>query len=116
MRVDVYRNLRANKYSIRHKGKVIAHASNVTISQPEFVVSSAGRERVRREGRKNVHAFVRGELIGVNEETILDVTPNISYNPYTHETFQRNGKPIFTSEGYAVLRDDFKIEIGRAHV
>jgi hypothetical protein len=34
----------------------------VTLSDVTFAVSQAGRERVLREGRKNVHAFVVGTL------------------------------------------------------
>lgn len=67
MKVDVYRNLHNGMYSIRarsgqHKGLVIAHAKQVWLNDVEFVVSQSGRDRVLRERKKYVHAFVRGTL------------------------------------------------------
>lgn len=67
MKVDVYRNLHNGMYSIKarsgqHKGLVIAHAHQVWLDDVEFVVSDAGRNRVLREKKKYVHAFVRGTL------------------------------------------------------
>lgn len=67
LRVEIYWNLHLNLFSVRAlegraKGKVIAHARDVLVRDPQFVVQKAGRERVLREGRKNVHAFVRGQL------------------------------------------------------
>jgi hypothetical protein len=69
MRVECYFNLRTHLWSVRalegpDAGRVIGHAEKVLIRYARFVVQPAGRERVRREGVKNVHAFVRGELHG----------------------------------------------------
>jgi len=52
------------------------------------VVRKAGRERVLREGKKNVHAFVRGEATHFDDfdADYLDYTL-VSYNPYKHDTF-----------------------------
>lgn len=70
MRVKVYRNLHRNCYSVvcmesghPMKGRVIAHVSDLMLAQAEFRVSEAGRQRVLREKRKNVHAYVIGEWI-----------------------------------------------------
>lgn len=67
MIVDVYRNLRPGGgppcYSIRGpRGRVIGHATAVELRDPVPFVSALGRARVLREGRKNVHAWIRGEL------------------------------------------------------
>ena len=67
MKVDVYRNLHNGLYSIKarsgnNKGLVVAHAQQVWLDDVEFVVSDAGRNRVLREKKKYVHAFVRGTL------------------------------------------------------
>ena len=67
MRVDVYWNYTKKVFSIRYKGRVSGHATTVLLvgekDQPVlFKVSEAGRERVLRETRKNVHAVVRGQL------------------------------------------------------
>lgn len=67
-RVQVYRNV--NKagvtYSIRDaKSKlVLGHTNAVLLSNCEFVVSEAGRQRVHREGKKNIHAWVEGTYVG----------------------------------------------------
>lgn len=49
-------------------GRVVDHADRVLIDDPEFVVQPAGLERLRESGRRNVHAFVRGELVGVGND------------------------------------------------
>jgi len=64
MRVEVYWNLSRNCWSIRDvaTGRIHAHADKVSVRGAQFVVQPAGRARVLRERKKNVHAFVRGEL------------------------------------------------------
>ena len=63
MRVEVYFNLHKKTFSVRSakSGKVLLHTDEVHIENPEFVVRQSGRNRVLSEGRKNVHAFVRGD-------------------------------------------------------
>ena len=91
MKVEVYYNLHKKKFSVRHNGKVIAHRLAVVIENPEFVVRQKGRERVLREGRKNVHAFVRGNYECL--DTMLEHTNNnqsrseLTYNPYKYDSF-----------------------------
>ena len=100
MRVEVYWNLHKRLFSVRalegeHKGRVIDHAYGVTLKDAKFVVQPAGRERVRREGKKNVHAFVRGRLcfLSINGDTfgrdglLLPHGQKITYNPFAHDTF-----------------------------
>jgi hypothetical protein len=64
MRVEVYWNLTRNCWSIRDAatGRIHAHADKVSVRGAQFIVQPAGRKRVLRERKKNVHAFVRGEL------------------------------------------------------
>lgn len=105
MRVDVYKNLHNGLMSVRHQGKVITHESTVLIRNPEFVVQPAGRAKVLREQRKNVHAFVRGELVGFSlvntqmkgfgEEGLRKV----SYNPYKAAHFydKVDGEPVYSA-------------------
>ena len=78
MKVDVYRNLHQKCFSIRSRekdtyGKVIARAQNVAVRNAKFVVQPAGREKVVRTGTKNVHAFVRGDLV-------TDVSPEDAWH------------------------------------
>jgi hypothetical protein len=67
--VDCYRNLNSkNMFSIRqcsgpNKGKVTGLSPAVILENPQLIVSTAGRNRVIREGVKNVHAQVRGKFI-----------------------------------------------------
>lgn len=89
MKVDVYFNLHKKTLSVRHKGIVVHHSDYVKILNPKFVVSEAGRQRVLREKRKNVHAFVRGELASLVNDP-KDSTEDfqaITYNPYKYTTF-----------------------------
>lgn len=70
-RADIYKNLHKNRFSIRilegpAKGKVIAHCSKVLVEDVDFVVSEAGRQKVLREKKKNVHAFVRGRVVAMS--------------------------------------------------
>tara|TARA_R110001632_G_scaffold32084_2_gene83380 strand:+ start:1165 stop:1434 length:270 start_codon:yes stop_codon:yes gene_type:complete len=55
---------------------------------PVFVVRKAGRERVLRERKKNVHAFVRGKLMYYD---VIVGTPelytDVTYNPYKYSSF-----------------------------
>ena len=95
MKVDVYFNLHKKTLSVRHKGKVVHHSDYVKILNPKFVVSEAGRQRVLREKRKNVHAFVRGELVSlVNDpKDSAENLQTITYNPYKYNTFvKKNGE------------------------
>ena len=62
-RVEVYRNLHNGTHSIRRNGKVVKHLENwmtLRLVDVKFAVQPAGREKVRREGKKNVHACIRG--------------------------------------------------------
>ena len=90
MKVDCYYNLHKHCISIRHKGLVIAHAHSVELNDVKFVVSQAGRARVLKEKRKNVHAFVRGELVRHSETPDSEVREgNVTYNPYKYDSFVR---------------------------
>jgi len=101
MIVDVYFNLHKKLYSIRacegpNKGRVIAHRHTVTLLDPAFKVSQAGRARVLKERRKNVHATVRGdwfdpaETLASNIKCVRSIIETrikkrgreITYNPY----------------------------------
>jgi hypothetical protein len=89
MDVDIYRNLHKGTWSIRDRatGRVIGHADSVLVKNATFVVQPAGRQRVLTEGRKNVHAFVRGTIGDRTEETPCDV--QVKYNPYKAGHFVR---------------------------
>ena len=98
MRVEVYFNLHKKTFSVRscRTGRVIHHTDKVHIANPEFVVRKAGRERVLREGKKNVHAFVRGDVTFFNlmYHPTLDT---LTYNPYKYASFvdKQTEEPVY---------------------
>lgn len=89
MQVKVYWNLNKHCWSVQHKGKVVYHLPEVVLKDASFKVSEAGRQRVIKEGRKNVHAFVVGELILDNapRSSYKTLGSPITYNPYKHPWF-----------------------------
>jgi L-fucose mutarotase/ribose pyranase (RbsD/FucU family) len=105
--VRVYKNIPRSRqaghpvYSIQdmHTRRVVAHSDHVVLSNAEFVVSEAGRQRVLREQRKNVHAYVIGVFI---ERLDLDDigASVITYNPYKGPTFVTlpTGNAVKTAE------------------
>lgn len=92
-RVEVYRNLHNGLMSVREcHGIVLTHEREVFVRNANFVVQPAGREKVIRERRKNVHAFVRGELHGFHRGMLLGFDDwqgwsKATYNPYKSATF-----------------------------
>lgn len=97
MKVFVYFNLHKKCFSIKAlegamKGRVIAHRNKVLLFDGKFKVSEAGRQRVLKEQRKNVHAGVVGDwLDNSSDDTVIDsIAINgsaITYNPYKYSTF-----------------------------
>ena len=108
MRVQVYWNLHKKCWSVvalegERKGRVVSHADKVLIEDATFAVQPAGRARVHREGRKNVHAFVRGTWLsalcqGASRRAV-------TYNPYKYDTFVflDNKEPVFSAKSVAML-------------
>lgn len=89
MNVKVYRNLHKKCYSLidRATGKVALRQFHVVLRNAVFKVSEAGRQRVLKTGRKNVHAFVCGELAPA-PFGFPDLTPREAYyNPRAVTTF-----------------------------
>ena len=94
-RVEVYRNLHNGTFSIRRNGKVVKHLENwmtLHLQDVKFSVQPAGREKVRREGKKNVHAYVRGTVIDAPTYKYSDTFKDkcnvwVTYNPYQNDTF-----------------------------
>jgi len=92
-RVKIYWNLHKKCFSVQYKGIVIAHKDTVCLENVEFKVSEAGRQRVLKNKRKAVHAFVCGDLQDTIEIDISRVK-FVTYNPYNGPNFMANDKPI----------------------
>lgn len=98
MKVRCYRNLHKNCYSVvdMKTGRVHAHLQSLLLKDARFRVSEAGRQRVLREKKKNVHAFVVGELAS-NTQGVPDLQPKEAwYNPYRVSSFvnKRSKRPL----------------------
>ncbi|MBV9125686.1 MAG: hypothetical protein JO112_20240 [Planctomycetes bacterium] len=99
--VMVYRNLRGRsigkRWSIMQDGLVVGHAGDVTIKEARFVVREAGRQRVIRDKRKNVHAFVAGKLTPTWYGGDFE---GVSYDPYTRDCFFSlyDGRAVYTAD------------------
>ena len=91
MRVFVYYNLHRHTWSIKAlegplKGRVIAYSDTVLLANATGKVSEAGRQRVLREKRKNVHAGIVGTLVHRESEGYFPGLP-VTYNPYKYTSF-----------------------------
>lgn len=91
-KVKVYRNLHKRCYSVQDiTGRVVAHVNNLLLTDATFKVREAGRNKVLRTKRKNVHAFVIGKVadsaFGIDKEG-RDLPVKIRYNPYVAGYFR----------------------------
>lgn len=101
-----YRNL--NKPGVTwsvvnsNTGLVDQYANTVILTNVCFKVSKSGQARVRKEKRKNVHAFVLGDIITSLPE---DSQPlRATYNPYKDDGFRlTDGGATLTNAKYAIL-------------
>jgi hypothetical protein len=115
-KVMVYFNLHKKTFSVSYDNKVIIHADYVKLGDVEFRVRTGGRDRVRSEKQKNVHAFVIGNLLEYCEYPCENI-PNppstniITYNPYKNETFvyKDGGQPIYTSKEVDMINSTNKL-------
>jgi hypothetical protein len=86
-RVYVYFNLHKKVWSVRQSGKVVEHTKNIMLKDCRFLVSEAGRKRVLREKKKNVHAGVSGYVVDSIPEYKVYSEAKLTYNPYVHKGF-----------------------------
>ena len=92
MRTEVYFNLRRKCFSVRRGGVVQAHASCILIHEPRFVDQEGGRQRVLREKRKNVHAFVVGEpdsIVTFPDHTRAGWDSTLTNHGWVHQVWYR---------------------------
>jgi hypothetical protein len=102
--VFVYRNLDKPCFIVKcaQTNKILAHAKYVELADARLVVSEAGRERVLREKRKNIHAGVVGKLVKyafVVPQT-MKLATTVSYDPFKRPYFYdcRTMAPVYTAD------------------
>lgn len=76
--------------------------TKVVLREVDFVLSKKGQDRCRKEGRKNVHAWMQGTLVDASTTERTANVPcgvGVSYNPYqldsfctVHTEFDMNGQ------------------------
>lgn len=87
---QLYRNLNNGKFSLRFKGRVVAHPEAVIMDSPVMVVSSPGQLRVRKNKVKNVHAYIGSENVQIIEadRAVITGLREVYYCPYTCDGFE----------------------------
>lgn len=90
-KLQVYRNLHKDCYSVQQSGRVVAHVESITLCFADFLVANAGRLKVLKTGKKNVHARVSGYLrhpLASNSLTREAKRSGVAkYNPFKFESF-----------------------------
>ena len=104
--VEVYRNVNKKGvvYSIRQFGYVVAHATEVILLNAEFIVKESGRKRVKKTGRKNVHAWVRGDIVKAMVKPEKGrLRAKVTYNPKKNDTFVTKGDKLIIKTAPLVI-------------
>ena len=125
MRYRIYKNLHRNCLSIKSKGLVVGYCDAVTILEPRFITSEAGRQRVIKERAKNVHAYIEGCLSDIQGLILKDgrsviempsKTPSapaqgvITYIPYEHTGFVDKATGALLEDDLRAVRLDIEGE------
>lgn len=119
-RCEAYYNLHNECLSARPTGRYgyVKHYQWLIFHGVKFAVQPAGRQKVLRERKKNVHAFVRGEMMSWSpagkgkKDRIIDSVVSaenmraddrfveVTYNPYKYESFviKETGQPIYEAD------------------
>jgi hypothetical protein len=115
-KVMVYYNLHKHTFSVTYNSKVIMYADYVKLGDVEFRVRQGGKEKVRSEKSKNVHAFVIGTLLDYceypcDEMPISSSDEVVTYNPYKHDTFvfKKTEEPIYRAQEVDMINSKNKL-------
>ena len=105
-RVKVYVNHRLKCLSVLNvkTNLLYCHAHSIDLAYAEFRVQEAGRQRVLRDKRNNVHAYVVGHFMDIdarrNVVSVKDGWRPASYDPYKYGFFYDDAteQPVMESE------------------
>lgn len=92
LKVFIYWNITRGVWSVKalqgeHRGRVIKHVTDITLTDCTFKVSERGRQAVLAERVKNVHAGVVGYMESPELPEVSDEHIDVTYNPYKFATF-----------------------------
>lgn len=116
LKVRVYRNLQRDCWSVLYQNRVIYHAQTLELKNVSFKVRQGGYQRFLVEQRKNVHAFVCGEVVSVDFAYPTRGMFQVKYDPRVSNLFHTvkpsfKGRPYYFSDKevlqQAVLSDRF---------
>ena len=115
-KVMVYYNLHKQTFSVTYDSKVILHVDYIKLGDVEFRVRQGGKERVRQDKSKNVHAFVIGRLLDYCEYPCDDIPSSpsgkiVTYNPYKHNSFVYKGseEPVYNAKEVDMINSQNKL-------
>ena len=86
-KISVYYNLNKHCWSVvdRKTGRVAAYYDQITVADVKFSVGLKGRERARKQAKRNVHAKAHG--IATSGKTKIIKGSQVSYNPFNDLPF-----------------------------
>lgn len=91
--VRVFKNPQRGCYSIMQNGRLKASAKQIRLGGAVFLVRESGRQRMLREQRMNIHAYIVGRLLDYahpeNDDKRIGALRgrNAYYNPYRYGSF-----------------------------
>lgn len=109
--IKVYFNLHKKAFSIQQGGIVVQTVAYIDMQDVTFHVQPAGNAKVRKQKRKNVHAYVKGYLAPDNRYVSIEKIGEITYNPYKYKTFvwKETEDPVDSVE-YITLDADWRVD------
>lgn len=115
--VRVYRNLHTGLWSVK-QGVVRFHTKCIFLTEVDFLVNENGRQRVLREQKKYVHAYVHGFIC--DRPTYFTVGTDcyeVTYDPYKNRQFVcRHGEAISAEVCGMIKRDDGKMRVYASNI
>ena len=101
---DVYRHLRLRAWSVREGGRVVAHERCVLLTDCTLVASEASRRRLLAQGRREVHAWVRGTVTAWSEPPATARV--VRYRPLLQGGFRdEDGEIVVSAEAVWLCAD-----------
>lgn len=113
-RLYVYRNLhKKTAFSVRLRGKVVAHLENFIAYDVTFKVSELGRLRVLTNRQRNVHAYVAATQVRSIDPINTSDLRRVSYNPWKAKSFMLGDEPIFKAKAVVFCKGQCYLLEGR---